>query len=224
MQITFIASPVKVERRASEVPWSSGRSDLKFWPIKRTANPDWAVGPSGKKTESMVCPGGKPWTMSLNRYIVRIMKASVRPTVTKNTATVAETSAWSSEYFCKARARTPPDEAATVSVTTGSSQTAVIACSECFCDVFLKHIKRSDNLRRRKIIAYMKCTRTQQHSTDIKTSNHQIAHMKYKNGLPPKWYFSLITSTATLMRVVAAIGKQPVYRLEIGCRIIEPHI
>lgn len=66
-----------------------------------------------------------------------IMRASVRPTVTRKTATATEMSAWNGEYFCRASASTPPDDAATVRVTTGSNHTAVIACRECFCVVDL---------------------------------------------------------------------------------------
>lgn len=62
----------------------------------------------------------------------------------------------------------------------------------------------------------MKWTIPQQQTTDIATSSHHIAQMKYRKRLPPKSYSVLMRLTATLIKVVAPIGNVPVYMLCTG--------
>lgn len=39
-------------------------------------------GPKGRKTEMIVAPGGRPWTMRRKKYTVSIMSERERPIVT----------------------------------------------------------------------------------------------------------------------------------------------
>lgn len=66
-----------------------------------------------------------------------IIKARVRPMVTRKTEKVAVTKACEREYFSKACASMPPEDEATIRVTTGSSHSAVILSRVCFCPVSL---------------------------------------------------------------------------------------
>lgn len=94
------------------------------------AYPDCPIGPNGTNTDTTVPPGGSPWVISLRRYIVKIMRARDSPTVTKKTERVTVSKARMGEYSCKAVAKTPPEDDATMSVTTGSNHNGFMRSRE----------------------------------------------------------------------------------------------
>ena len=100
-------------------------------------NPACPVGPNGRKTERMPWPGGMSWMMRRARYIVKTMKARVRPAVTRKTDETIVMRQWYIEYLWIAEARRPPEEEATVRVTTGSNHLAVMVSRECFWFIIL---------------------------------------------------------------------------------------
>ena len=59
-QMICIVSPVALALSISELPYVKGKSDLRFFPIRRIENPAWPVGPSGKKEDRTVAPSGRP--------------------------------------------------------------------------------------------------------------------------------------------------------------------
>lgn len=96
------------------------------------ANPACPVGPRGRKTERMLPPVGRPWTISLARYMVKIINARVSPTVHMKVETTSVLKAYVSEYWSSALAMIAPLVAPTMRVTTGNSHMAVMELIECF--------------------------------------------------------------------------------------------
>ena len=125
-QTTLMISPVLVAVRTSELPYAKGNIRLYPCPNSNIEYPPWPIGPSGMKTLSTDAPGGRPYTTRRRRYMVSIMKASVRPIETMQVDTASVMRACRAEKLYMTGARIPPEDDATMRVTTGSNHTAVI--------------------------------------------------------------------------------------------------
>jgi hypothetical protein len=66
------------------------------------------------------------------------MRARVRPIATRNTDVTRVMRQWYIEYLWRAEARMPPEEEATIRVTTGSSHLADMVSRECFWLIILE--------------------------------------------------------------------------------------
>jgi hypothetical protein len=73
------------------------------------------------------------------------MRARVRPITTRKADETTVMKQWYIEYFWIAGAITPPEEEATVRVTTGSNHLEDMVSRECFCFVILGQGQRKFN-------------------------------------------------------------------------------
>ena len=112
-------------------PMCSGRSSERSWPFTSSENPPCPSGPSVMNAERMRAGSGGPLVMRRRRYTVIIMIAKLRPMMTIEKENAEVRSAMVVETGMNACERRPPDDDATMRVTTGSSQVAAIFGMEC---------------------------------------------------------------------------------------------